>query len=173
MSVLCCPPRSSTINQFWTPPWQKSGSGPDQAGLWAWLVSWYKGDYCLLTTQVSPSIVQQSWQSAAYIVSLVSGSVEYPMPYASCLGLPRCCGQLLCCVCLSSNLLDCSSACLLFWASAASFYTVHICTALWDSLSGLMHSGIVCLASQAHDWAAAFWDGLSGLWLVNLWLVLN
>ena len=34
---------------------------------------------------------------------LVSGSVEYPMPYASCLG---CCGVLFCCVSLS-----CSSCC--------------------------------------------------------------
>ena len=28
------------------------------------------------------------------------------------------------------------------------FYPVHICIALWDSLPGLVHSGIACLASQ-------------------------
>ena len=49
------------------------------------------------------------------------------------------------------------------------FYPVHICIALWDSLYGLLHTGIACLASQAPDWAVAFWDGLSGLWLVTLW----
>ena len=37
------------------------------------------------------------------------------------------------------------------------FYAVHICTALRDSLSGLVGSGIACLASQAPDWAIAFW----------------
>ena len=43
------------------------------------------------------------------------------------------------------------------------FYPVHVCITLWDSLSGLVHSGIACLASQDSDWAVAFWDGLSGL----------
>ena len=43
------------------------------------------------------------------------------------------------------------------------FYPVHSHDALWDSLSRPMHSGIVCLASQALDWAVAFWDDLSGL----------
>ena len=43
------------------------------------------------------------------------------------------------------------------------FYPVHFPDALWDSLSRLVHSGIACLASQAPDWAVAFWDGLSGL----------
>ena len=32
------------------------------------------------------------------------------------------------------------------------FYPVHVCIALWDSLSGLVHSEIACLASQAPDW---------------------
>ena len=38
------------------------------------------------------------------------------------------------------------------------FYPVHVCIALWDSLSGPVHSGIACLAFQAPDWAVAFWD---------------
>ena len=89
---------------------------------------------------------------------LVPGSVEYPMPYASCLG---CCGVWLSCASLSCSL-DCSapqlvllcspqrsSACPGIWASAASFYLVHSCDALCDSLSRLMPSGLACLASQA------------------------
>ena len=32
----------------------------------------------------------------------------------------------------------------------------------WDSLSGYVHPGIACLASQASDWAGAFWGSLSG-----------
>ena len=35
---------------------------------------------------------------------------------------------------------------------AVPFYAVHIHTALWDSLSRLVHSGIACLASQASNW---------------------
>ena len=31
------------------------------------------------------------------------------------------------------------------------FYPVHVCIALWDSLPGLVHSGIACLASQTPD----------------------
>ena len=46
-------------------------------------------------------------KALAVVVSLynllVSGSVEYPMPYASCLG---CCGVLFCCVSLA-----CGSGC--------------------------------------------------------------
>ena len=104
---------------------------------------------------------------------LVLGSVEYPMPYASCL---ECCGVLLCCVSLS-----CSSACPLVFSLkelclskvlgfCSLFYLVHSHDALWDSPSRPMPSGIACLALQAPDWAFAFWDGLSGLWLVGLWL---
>ena len=52
-------------------------------------------------------------------------------------------------LCLSEDLGFCSL-----------FYLGHIHIALWDSLSGLVHFGIVCLASQAPDWAVAFWDGL-------------
>ena len=29
------------------------------------------------------------------------------------------------------------------------FYPVHVCIALWDTLSGHVHSAIACLASQA------------------------
>ena len=93
---------------------------------------------------------------------LVSGSVEYPMPYASCLG---CCGGLLCCVILSCSL-GCSallqlslSSCVLLkelclskvLAFCSFFYLVPFHDALWDSLSRLMHSGIACLAFQAPD----------------------
>ena len=97
---------------------------------------------------------------------LASGSVEYHMPYASCLG---CCGVLLCCVSLS-----CSSACPPVFSLkelclsevlgfCSLFYLVPSCNAPWDSLSGLLHSGIACLASQASNWAVTFWDGLPSL----------
>ena len=89
---------------------------------------------------------------------------------------------LLCCVSLTVAqvvLLSCSSACppvsflkelslsgVLGFCSL--FYLVPFHKEPWDSLSGLMHSGIVCLSSQAPDWAVPFWDGLSGLCLVDL-----
>ena len=79
-------------------------------------------------------------------------------------------------LCLLHNLLQCCLA--LFFSSACPVvfslkelclskdlgfcsisYPVHICTELWHSLSGLVHSGIACLASQAPDWAVALWDG--------------
>ena len=97
------------------------------------------------------------------LLFLVSSSVEYSMVYASCLSSCRvvwsssvqsayphvlCLMQLT----LSEDLGFCSL-----------LYSVHICTVLWDSLSGLVYSGLACLASQAPDWAVAFWDGLSGL----------
>ena len=86
------------------------------------------------------------------------------MPYASCLAscivVGSCSSSQLACpgvfslkeLCLSEDLGFCSL-----------FYPVHICTEPWDSLSGFVHSGIACLASQVPAWAAAFWDGLSGL----------
>ena len=43
-------------------------------------------------------------------------------------------------LCLSEDLDFCSP-----------FYPVHICTVFWDRLSGLVYSGIACLASQAPD----------------------
>ena len=125
-------------------------------------------------------------KALAVVVSLyyllVSGSVEYFMPYASCLW---CCVVLLCCVCLCcssgcSPLLQLSlSSCVLKGALlvptllqlglsedlsfCSLFYLVHSCDAFLDSLSRLMHSGIACLASQAPNWAVAFCNGLSGL----------
>ena len=86
------------------------------------------------------------------------------MPYAFLPILLQCCWVLL----------SLSSACLVVLCLmqlslsedlgfCSLFYPVHICIALWDSLSGLVHSGIACLAFQAPDWAVAFWDGLSGL----------
>ena len=113
---------------------------------------------------------------------LIPGSVEYHMPYASCLG---CCEVLLCCAslsCSSGYSTYCSSACPTVFSLkelclskdlgfCSLFYLVHSHDALWDSLSKLMPSGIACLASQAPDWAVALWDALSGLWLVDLWLL--
>ena len=84
-------------------------------------------------------------------------------------------------LCLSPSLLQCcwvllslSSACLVvlclmqFSLSKdlgfySLFYPMHNYIALWDSLPGLVHSGISCLASQTPYWTAALWDGLSGL----------
>ena len=99
---------------------------------------------------------------------LVSGSVEYPVPYSSCLtpsSVVECCSssQLILSLkklCLSKDFCFCKL-----------FYLVHSHDALWDNLSTLMPSGIAHLAFQAPDWAVAFWDGLSGLWLVDVWLV--
>ena len=34
---------------------------------------------------------------------------------------------------------------------------------LWDSLSSLVNSGIVCLASQSSDWLDALWASLSSV----------
>ena len=85
------------------------------------------------------------------------------MPYASLPSLLRYCGCLLCCVNLPSNLLDHSSALSKVLGFCSLFYSVPFCNVPWDSLAGLVPSGIACLASQAPDWAVAFWDGLSGL----------
>ena len=83
-----------------------------------------------------------------YTSCLVSCSVDWSFSWSAA------CPDVLCLMQLSlSEGLDFCSP----------FYAVHICTALWDSLSGLVHSGIACLASQASDWAVAFWDSLSGL----------
>ena len=115
---------------------------------------------------------------------LVPGSVQYPMPCASCLG---CCGVSLCCVSLSCSYpvfflkelcLPHSSGYSAYWNSACPrffgllqpLYLVHSHDALWDSLSRLMPSGIACLASQASDWPVAFWDDLSGLWMDGWWM---
>ena len=72
------------------------------------------------------------------------------MPYASCLVscsvVWRC--QLACPDVFFLREL-CVSKVLGF---AVPFYAVHICTALWDIWSGLVHSGIACLVSQASDW---------------------
>ena len=66
-------------------------------------------------------------------------------------------------------LLFCSSAALLLlWAFAASFIQCMSALQARIALSVLVHSGTAYLASQACDWAAAFWDSLSGLQLFNL-----
>ena len=84
-----------------------------------------------------------------YASSLVSCSVDWELfPWSACLSDVFSFLEL----CLSEEFGFCSL-----------FYSVHICTELWNSLSGFVHSGIACLASQAPDWAVAFWDGLSGL----------
>ena len=134
-----------------------------------------------LTTQILLYSRAVTTKVLAVLVSLyyplAAGSVEYPMPYASCLG---CCGVLLSCVRLSScvllkgtllvlAVLQLSLSKVLGFCSL--FCLVHICNELWDSLSGHMHSGITCLAFQVPNWAVAFWGGLSCLWLVDLWLV--
>ena len=85
------------------------------------------------------------------LLSLVSGSVGYPIPFASCLascsivwscssGQPTCPDvSSLKGLCLSEDLGFCSL-----------FYLGHICIALWDSLYELIYSGIACLAC---DWS--------------------
>ena len=88
------------------------------------------------------------------LLFLVSSSVEYPMPYASCLvscsvdwscsSAQPACPDVLCFMQLS------------FLEDLGFFYPVHICTVLWNSLSGLVHSGLAFLASQAPDWAVTF-----------------
>ena len=86
------------------------------------------------------------------------------MPYASFLASCSVVGS-----CSSSQLACHAVRCLMQLSLSEDlgfcslFYPVDICTELWDSLSGLVHSGIACLASQAPDLAAVFWDGLSVL----------
>ena len=84
------------------------------------------------------------------------------MLFASCLASS---GVVTACSVVSACLLICLIAALLstVFGFCSLFYTVHICNALWDSLSVLVHSGTAFLASQAHDWAAAPWDSLFGL----------
>ena len=95
-------------------------------------------------------------KALAVVVSLyyllVSGSVEYPMPYASCLG---CCVVLLCCVSLSCssgssallqlNLPSCIllKGALLVQSSGTlqSLLFSAFCNASWDSLLGLCTLG--------------------------------
>ena len=97
------------------------------------------------------------------LLSLVSCSVEYPMPYASCL--------VSCSVVWRYS---CSSAyrvvlCLMQLSLSpdlgfcSSFYLGCFHIAPWDNLSGLCALWEACLASQTSDWAGALWDGLSGL----------
>ena len=101
--------------------------------------------------------------------------------YALCL-LPRVLWSVvLLCPVAQVVLLFCSSACPPMFSLKelclsedlgfySLFYLVPFCNALWDSLSGLMHSGIACLTSQAPDWAVAFWDAcLVCNWLIYYW----
>ena len=79
------------------------------------------------------------------------------MPYASCLDS---CSVVLKCslswcmfslreLCLSCcSLLNAAQLVLRIWAFCSLFYLGHIHIALWESLSGPVHSGIVCLVSQ-------------------------
>ena len=94
-------------------------------------------------------------------------------------GVVECCSAVPACLVVFSFkglCLSCSSDCSALLQLSLSevlgfcslFYLVHSHDALWDSLSRLMPSGIACLASQAPDWAVAFWNGLSGLLLVDL-----
>ena len=93
----------------------------------------------LVDTSDSPSIVSSHNKGAgcSCISWLTLGLWLCGLSYALCLlpSLLRCCGFLLCCVSLSSNLLDCSPSCPQFWACAASF--IHCIFA--------MHFGIACL----------------------------
>ena len=83
----------------------------------------------------------------AFLPSLLQSCWVLPSLYSACL-LVLCLMQFS----LSEDLGFCSL-----------FYPVHSHDAPWDSLSRPMHSGIACLASQALDWAVAFWNGLFGL----------
>ena len=109
------------------------------------------------------------------LLFLVSGSVEYPMPYASCLvscsvDWSSSLGQLACPMCYPFWSSACPSILCLMQLSLSEdlgfcrpFYAVHIHTALWDSLYRLCAFWHSFLAFQASDWAVALWDGLSGL----------
>ena len=97
------------------------------------LVSYYQGYYCLLTIQVLPLWSSSHNKGAHYscISLLTSGLWLCGVSYALCLlpSLLRCCGHLLSCVSLPSNLLDCSSACLKFWVLQPLLYSAYLqCT---------------------------------------------
>ena len=141
----------------------------------------YQGGGCSVPYPVynsdSPSVVEQSQGTSFSCISFIIlclWSVEYPMPYASCLAS-----------CSEGWRLSCSSVdhlvFHLFWGTLMNGALLvcyfgllqpllfrMFCIAHWDSLLGYVHCGIACLASQASYLSGALWDGLSGLWLVSL-----
>ena len=98
----------------------------------------------------SPSIVSSHNKGIGYscipLLFLFSGSVEYPMPYAFC-SVVGCCSAYPLLNLLFSLKELCLSEDLGFYIL---FYSVHICTALWDSLSRLVQSGIVLSGFPGH-----------------------
>ena len=103
------------------------------------------------------------------LLFLISGSVEYPMPYDSCLAScsvgwrHSVAGLILrnsaCPLILSLIELYLSDP----WGFCSLFYLE--CFPLHPGIAclGYVHCGIVCLASHASDWAGALWYGLTGL----------
>ena len=128
----------------------------------------------------SPSVVEQSQQGISFsciclLLFLISGSVEYPMPYASCLasciggGDYPVAGLILMEFCLSPGTL--LNGALLIWPLGllqSPFYWGYFTLHPGIACLVYVHYGIACLASWASYWAGALWDGLSGLWLVSL-----
>ena len=109
------------------------------------------------------------------MLTVIPGSVKYPIPYAC--QLPSFNAGISCCVPLSLISL---SPCVPVLSASVShllsipqmgiyspFYLGCFLIEPWDSLSGHVHPGIACLASQASDWEGAFWGRLSGLWLAT------
>ena len=149
------------------------GVGPSCRAI-GWLPTYYQGYFCLLTNQVLPLYGSSHNKGAGYsCIPLLSPDLWlYGVSYALCLlsSLLQCCGCSLCCVNLSSNLLDCSSACPKFWASATSFiqciFAMHFgiaclglcilgqCVWLSRPLIEQLHSGMACLAC---DWLIYDW----------------
>ena len=137
----------------------------------------YQGGGCSVPYPVdnsdSPSVVEQSQQALASVVFhllfLDSDSVEYPMPYASCLtscsvGGEYPVAQLILRSSAYSRVLSVMKLCLsIILGFCSPFYLG--CFALHPGITclGYVHYEIACLASQASYWAGALWDGLSGL----------
>ena len=113
----------------------------------------------------SPSIVEQLQQghdSSCYILlTVIPSSVKYLIPYAC--QLTSCNTGISCCVLLSLiSLFTYVPQVLLLHnlhqlGLCNPFYLRCFLIEPWDSMSGCVHPGIVCLASWASDWAGAFW----------------
>ena len=132
----------------------------------------------LVDNSDSSSVVGSHNKALASVVFclllLVSGSVEYPMPYAFSLASYSASWRLSCSsvdpwvFCLSwSTLLN--GALLVCYFGPLQPFNLG-CFALHHGIAclGYVHYGVACLAFQASYWTGALWDGLSGLWLVSL-----
>ena len=85
------------------------------------------------------------------------------MPYAYCLAPVVWSWSLMSSVVLCLMQLSLSEGlglCSLFYQGCFALHP-------WIACLGYVHHEITCLASQASDWASAFWNSLSDMWLAT------